>query len=120
MTLRIINLTLKIFLLVAFFTNKSMAKSTNSVADNYFANAKINSDLFVDLISHKNKNDLDNKREFNQTLVRARFINNLHLNADISVEALSLGAFKNENGKYSWRHRWKPFIVYGFALPKFI
>ena len=80
MTLKIINLTLKIFLLIAFFANKSMAKSINFVADNYFANAKINSNLFVDLISHKSKNDLDKKREFNQALVRARFINNLHLN----------------------------------------
>jgi len=87
MTLKIINLTLKIFLLATFFANKSMAKSTNSVADNYFANAKINSDLFVDLISHKNKNDLDNKREFNQTLVRARFINNLHLNQNLIVKS---------------------------------
>ena len=87
MTLKIINSTLKVFLLFAFFANKSIAKSTNSVADNYFANAKINSDLFVDLVSHKSRNYLDNKREFNQTLVRARFINNLHLNQNFIVKS---------------------------------
>jgi len=87
MALKIINLTIKIFFLIVFCTNKAMSKPANFVADNYFVNPKINSNLVVDLISHKSKNDLNNKREFNQTLVRGRFFNDLHLNKNIILKS---------------------------------